>query len=110
MALVSGIFNILNEKIHELNLRRINKINLKVGDMVGVDDKTLKACFEVFAESTPAEDAELEIEHIPLRGKCGNCEMEFLLSNYRFQCPYCTESAIKIISGKGLYIESIEAE
>lgn len=110
MALVSSIFNTINEKIREYKINRISQVKLMVGDMVGVEDITMRSCFELFAEATPAEGASLVIEHIPIRAQCRNCGHEYTARGWSFKCPECSSTGARIVSGKELYIDSIEAE
>lgn len=110
MAMVSSIFNVINDKIREYGINRVTQVKLVVGEMTGVEDNTMKACFELFAETTPVEGARLVIERIPIKVKCRSCGNEYIASNMRFKCAACGGSDIKIITGKELYIENIEAE
>jgi Zn finger protein HypA/HybF (possibly regulating hydrogenase expression) len=110
MAMVSSIFEVLKDKIQEHGVNRVVQVKLIVGDMTGVEDMTMKACFEIFAEATPVEGACLVIEHVPIKAKCNICANEFEVNRHSFQCAYCGNTSANIISGKELYIDSIEAE
>ena len=110
MAMVSSIFNVINDKIKEYGINKVKQVKLVVGEMTGVEDYTMKACFELFAEATPVEGALLVIERIPIKVKCRSCGNEYIASNMRFRCASCGGTNINIISGKELYIENIEAE
>jgi len=109
-ALVDNIFQILNVKIKELQLRKISQIKLVVGEMTAVEETTLSACFEAFAKDTVAEGAQLIFERVPLRGKCRQCGQVFKIENYRFICPECDDKAVEVISGREFYIDSLTAE
>lgn len=110
MALVSSIFNVVKEKIEEHKIKRVLQVKLMVGEMTGVEDITMKSCFELFAESTPVEGAKLVIERIPIKVQCKVCGNEFETRGLIIQCPDCKSTSFKIISGKELYIDSIEVE
>jgi hydrogenase nickel incorporation protein HypA/HybF len=110
MTLVSSIFNIIKDKIKEYKINRVIQVKLMVGEMTGVEDMTMKACFELLAEATPAEGARLVIERIPIKAQCRFCGNEFIIRGWSYQCPDCCNTGVKIISGKELYIDSIEAE
>lgn len=109
-ALVDNIFQILNTKIDELQLKKINQVKLVVGEMTAVEEMTLSACFEVFAKDTVAEGAQVVFERVPLRGKCPHCGQIFKINNYEFICPECDNKSVEVISGREFYIESLEAE
>jgi len=109
-ALVSSIFGILNEKIKEYNVNKVKQVKLMVGDMTGVEDMTMKSCFEIVAKDTPVEGADLIIQRIPVKAQCTNCNHEFIVHGWDYKCPQCNKTGVRIIAGKELYIESIEAE
>jgi hydrogenase nickel incorporation protein HypA/HybF len=110
MAIVSNIFSIVDMKIKEHGVSRVIQVKLVVGDMAGVEDMTMTSCFEIFAKNTPAEGARLVIEHVPIKAQCQKCGNEFTIIRWNFKCPDCGNMGIRIMSGKELYIESIEAE
>lgn len=66
--------------------------------------------FEILSKGTVAEGAALEAEEIPLTGQCKNCSKKFVIKNYVFRCPYCESPNVEIISGRELFIESIEVD
>ena len=110
MAMVSSIFNIIDDNIKQYNINRVIQVKLIVGDMTGVEDMTMKGCFELFAQDTPVEGAQLVIEHVPIKARCRTCGNEFVVQNMHYKCANCGNERISIISGKELYIDSIEAE
>lgn len=109
-ALVDNIFQILNVKINEYKIKKINQIKLVIGEMTGAEEVTLSACFEVYAKGTVAEGAQLVFERIPLRGKCLECGHEFRVKNYKFICPECNVKTVEVVSGREFYIDSLLAE
>ncbi len=110
MAIVSGLFEIIDRQVVKHNLQKVSLVRLKVGDLTAIEPMTLTACFEVFAEGTVVEGAELSIERIPITGRCSECDLEFEIKNYDFRCPNCTGAKIEMLSGKELYIDSLDAE
>ena len=43
---------------------------------------------ETLKGNTIARDAELLIDHVPLKGKCKNCGSNFQINNYIFKCKW----------------------
>jgi len=109
-AIVGSLFEIINRQVIKHHLQKVSLVRLKVGKLTAVEPMTLTACFEVFAEGTVVEGAELCIELVPIVGRCNECCLEFEIRNYDFYCPSCTSSTIEMISGKELYIDSLDAE
>jgi hydrogenase nickel incorporation protein HypA/HybF len=50
----------------------------------------------------------LHIEEIPVVVSCRDCQAQWTINEPAFQCPQCQSSAIDVISGRELDIESIE--
>ncbi len=109
-AIVSGLFEIINRQVSEHRIRKVSRVRLKVGDFAAVEPMTLTGCFEVFAEGTVVEGAELVIQRVPITGGCRACGLEFEVKNYDFRCPDCANSTVDMLSGKELYIDSLDVE
>ncbi|MBI5890986.1 MAG: hydrogenase maturation nickel metallochaperone HypA [Nitrosomonadales bacterium] len=108
-AIVGGLMRILEQKAARNGVAHISSVLLKVGRLRAVEPQQLSACFEMFAEGTVADGAELVIDVIGVRGRCRACATEFDVPHYRFECPACAGSDIEVIQGQELYIESFEA-
>jgi hydrogenase nickel incorporation protein HypA/HybF len=108
-AIVSGLMRILEQKAAQHGVARISRVLLKVGRLCAVEPQQLVACFEMFAEGTVAEGAELVIGVIGVRGRCRQCTTEFDVPRYRFECASCGGNDIEVIQGQEMYIESFEA-
>jgi hydrogenase nickel incorporation protein HypA/HybF len=72
--------------------------------------ESLTFCFEVITKGTPLEEVKLEMNTVPLRGRCRTCGEEFQIRNYFFSCPLCKSRDIETIAGKELLVKEIEAE
>ncbi len=108
-AIVSGLMRILEERATAHGVEHITRVTIKVGRLRAVEPKQLRACFEMFAEGTRADAAELVIDEVPVRARCKACGTEFEVPRYRFECPGCGGGDVDVISGQELYIESFEA-
>ncbi|TXT37340.1 MAG: hydrogenase nickel incorporation protein HypA/HybF [Comamonadaceae bacterium] len=108
-AIVGGLMRILEQKATRHGVARISRVLLKVGRLCAVEPQQLIACFEMFAEGTVADGAELVIDVIGVRGRCRQCAHAFDVPRYRFECPACGGNDIEVIQGQELYIESFEA-
>jgi len=107
-AIVSGLMRILEQQAAQHGVDRIVRVTLKVGRLRAVEPQQLRLCFEVFAEDTLAEGAELEIVQMPVRARCKDCGVEFEVPRFHFDCPGCGGGDVDVLSGQELYIESFE--
>lgn len=87
---------------------RVARINLEVGKLSAIVPESLTFCFQIAAQGTPLEGAELNIEEIPVEAVCRKCGHRFTIENPAFSCPSCSDSDIQMISGRELDIKSIE--
>ena len=110
IAIVSSLFEIIDRQVAEHRIESISRVHLKVGELASVEPMTLTACFEVLAEGSVAQGAELVIESLPVMARCAPCDALFRVVKYQFQCPTCRGDAVDLVSGKELYIDSLEAK
>ena len=90
--------------------RRVTKVYLKVGHLRQVVPSALAFGFELVAQETPVEGAELVLEEVPATGKCFACGSESRLESFPLQCKACGGFDLEIVAGEELYVESLEIE
>ncbi|MBI5784403.1 MAG: hydrogenase maturation nickel metallochaperone HypA [Rhodocyclales bacterium] len=108
-AIVEGLMRILEAQAARHRVARISSVIVKVGRLRAVEPAQLVACFEMFAEGTVAEGAQLKIEAVSVRARCKACATEFEVPRFRFECPGCGGGDVDVVQGQELYIESFEA-
>jgi hydrogenase nickel incorporation protein HypA/HybF len=90
--------------------RRVTKLYLKVGHLRQVVPSALAFGFELVAQETSVEGAELVLEVVPATGKCRACGSESRLESFPLQCKACGGFDLEIVAGEELYVESLEME
>ena len=78
--------------------------------MSAVVPQSLRFCFEVARRDTPLDGAELHIEEIPVQARCRSCDRQWTVDEPVFRCPGCAGTALEIVSGRELDIQSIELQ
>jgi hydrogenase nickel incorporation protein HypA/HybF len=92
------------------NGRRVTKVYLKVGHLRQVVPSALAFGFELLAQGTPVEGADLEMEEIPATGLCRVCGTESRLESFPLRCGTCESFDLELLGGEELYVESLELE
>ena len=110
MALAQGTLDIVLDNAAKHGATTVTRVKLVVGQMTEVVPDSLRFCFDALAKGTPAEGAELEIEITPLLGSCRDCQNEFAIERFRFQCPACGSAGVEIISGRELRVDQLEVD
>lgn len=108
ISIVTSLFEIIASEVERQQIATISKVHLKMGELAALEPMTLTACFDLLAEGTPAQGAELVIEVLPLTGSCAWCGSRFRVLRYRFSCPDCGNQHTELVGGKELYLDSLE--
>jgi len=93
----------------EHDATQIHRIVLRIGALSGVDPDALRLAFDATVRGTPAAGAELELETVPARGRCVDCDLEFgVESDYIFTCPRCGRISGELVQGREMELARIE--
>jgi hydrogenase nickel incorporation protein HypA/HybF len=90
--------------------RQVTKVYLKVGHLRQVVPSALTFSFELVAQATPVEGADLILEEVAAVGRCRECDTETTLKTFPFLCKVCGTMNLEITQGEELYVESLEME
>jgi hydrogenase nickel incorporation protein HypA/HybF len=111
MGIAMEIVKIARASIPEdMQGARVQRVNLKVGQLSAIVADSLRFCFDLVVKETPLEGAELAIEEVPVTARCKDCQAEWTVSEAVFTCPACHSGTIDMLSGRELDITSIEIE
>ncbi len=109
LGIAQDLFSVILAEAKKKSVNKISRIVIKVGEGSGIEHDFLKHSFkDHIIPGTIAENAEFEIRHEPIKLKCKDCNREITPESLNC-CPYCKGQNIEIISGKDIYVESIEA-
>jgi hydrogenase nickel incorporation protein HypA/HybF len=92
------------------NGRRVTKVQLKVGHLRQVVPSALSFSFELVAQDTPVDGAQLEMEEVPAVGLCRDCGAESRLESFPLQCLECEGFDLEVLTGEELFVEFLELE
>lgn len=110
LPVVKELIKIVSAEAERRHLKTVKSITVVVGELSSVVDESVQMYFELLAQETPCEGAQLRFEHRPAMLKCTSCGNEFE-HRHRFECPVCGAQGT-LIRGTGLelYVKSIDAE
>ena len=109
-SIASELLNIAINECSKNGYSKIQSIRVLIGRATGVMPDALLFAFDVLKENTPAGQAELIIEEIPVKGICRECGKEFESNEpyMIFLCPFCGSLSLQITAGKELNITEME--
>ena len=110
LSIAQSLLKIVEDESKKHGVSQVTQVHLRIGTLTAIVPEALTFSFEIIAERTVAEGATVDIEVVPGRGRCQNCNIEFDVDTAFFLCPKCGGIASEIISGRELEITYIEAE
>lgn len=113
MTLLSSVTQIIAEEMEQHGLTRLTRVTLRSGALAGLVPEAMRFAWEVLTDSGQFKGADLCVETVPVRLRCGECLCEFAPEEQVVfaACPVCgAQMGHKVLAGREVYIESIEGE
>jgi len=112
LAICRSLVDAMLEEFRRLEptAKRITRVRVVAGRLHQLVPDFLRSAYEVFTQDTPAEGSELELEIVPLEGRCRACGWKGEIEPPVFQCARCDACAIELDGGKELVLDRMEIE
>jgi hydrogenase nickel incorporation protein HypA/HybF len=110
LAITQGILDIALDEANKRGLSRVLSITIKLGEFSGVVPQLIQEYYNLVAKGTPAENAELIVEKVPVTVRCLACGAESTVPRRQIRCPACQSQEIKMLTGREFYVSSMEVE
>jgi hydrogenase nickel incorporation protein HypA/HybF len=104
LALMEGVLEAVRDRLGE---RRVARIRLRVGRLLGVDPGAMRFCYDVCTKGSAMEGALLQIDEIAARVLCRSCKSESELNDEVALCS-CGSSDLDVLAGRELAIAEVE--
>lgn len=111
LGIAKDLFAKVRAKAKENKLKRITRIKIKLGEASAVEKEFLRHSFiDHILPGSIAEGAALEIAKEEVKARCETCDKSISVQEAGLSCPHCGGRELEIISGKDVYVESIEGK
>jgi hydrogenase nickel incorporation protein HypA/HybF len=110
LSIASAILEAVEAEASRHPGARFTKVAVRVGELSGVNSDALAFGFEALVKDSPWEPLALEIEDVPLKHHCPQCDATFPVQQFETQCPGCGNIQTKCVSGEELDIAYMELE
>ncbi len=109
-SLTKQIVKIVNNTALNNDAGKVNSVRLVIGESSGIIPDSVQLYFDMIAQGTPAEGAQLVISCIASQMHCPNCDKNFIRPRFSFECPDCGTLGNPTDIGNEFYVESVELE
>ncbi len=111
LSIAQSIIHIVERHIKKNQVEHVRVVRLQIGEASGIKVDALQWSFSLLAELLPQlQGAYLQIEQIPHRAYCQQCQQDFAVKEYIPRCPQCNEWSADILSGTELQILEMETD
>ena len=118
-SVAAELINALLPQVEKIE-GQITGVVLKKGEMRILSDHAMTSAFQMLAEGTLLEHAQLVIEHVPVSVSCSSCGYQGGVKHvsddaFHFvavpilTCPKC-ESEVDMQTGRELYVDSLTVQ
>lgn len=85
----------------------VREVRVSVGEFSGVEAELFREAFVRVSRGSLVEGADLNVQRVPLEGRCRRCGREFIVQRFRFVCPACGGREVQVVRGEELLLESL---
>ena len=110
ISVAENLSSIVLEAAVKEKLSRVTRVNICFGQMIQIVPEIFEFAFREAVRNTIAQDAEVDLEILPVQMRCKHCGSDFLVMENYYFCNMCSSNDLEIIQGKELLIKSIEGE
>jgi hydrogenase nickel incorporation protein HypA/HybF len=107
LGIAQDILNKALDTAHKEGAQKVTRVHVKVGEHTAVDVADFRFCFDALKAGTIASEAELAVETAP-PAECRVCKTSFSPEADPSACPACGSSEVEIMTGRELYVDSVE--
>jgi hydrogenase nickel incorporation protein HypA/HybF len=88
----------------------VDSITVRIGRAAGIMPDSLMFAFDALKGPTPAKNAMLVVQAVPVGGRCNACGKEFETKDdpYVFSCPLCGSGSFELTKGREMEIVEME--
>jgi hydrogenase nickel incorporation protein HypA/HybF len=116
MSVAQSLIDIIRSEMDKHAVTTLQAVKIKAGRINAIVPEALETAFSTLTHGTALEGARLELETVPLVLECCSCGTRFTSATedtlfLHAACPECGwEFGHRVVTGRELYIEYIEAD
>ena len=108
IKLAESIVSILEKQVSGPEIGKVKTVYLEVGQLRYIVPEILESGFKQIPKSKKLQSAKINIEVVPIKVRCTECESEYIVEDNTFSCGKCQSSKTEMISGDEFILKGIE--
>lgn len=108
LSIALGIVKIAEDQRQKANAQQIDKIELEIGALSGVELESLDFVWPMAVKDTSLEKADYKVDYVEGLAECLECGQQFPIKNLYDECPVCKGYFKNIVAGKELRVKALE--
>jgi len=110
MGITQGIIESAVNAAEEAGMARITEVRVSIGELTEIVEFALQFAFEALTPGTMAQGATLVVNHVSAASHCNDCGADYDHDRFQMLCTECGSMNVKLLKGRELQIDSIEAD
>ncbi len=110
MSIAEGVLTAVLDAAGGCDARRVDRVELVVGQMRLVVPEALVMAWQVISEGTLAARSELAVIETPMEAQCRQCGRKFAPRIDNYLCPGCGQADVDIFAGDDIILKSVVCE
>lgn len=110
LGIVTAMLREATREAEMRSARRITRLCCRVGVLRGIDESLLREAFRAARKGTPARNATLEVDSVPMRYECPVCANAGDSRDILLECPRCGAGSVRMRGGDELELDSMDIE
>jgi len=106
-SIALSIVDIAREEVVKNNALGVEKIDLEIGKLSGIEIDSLKFVWEPAVKDTVLENAKRDIDEVEAVSRCQDCDHVFPAEYLFNECPACGSLLTVLQKGKELRVKSL---
>ncbi|MBI4695689.1 MAG: hydrogenase maturation nickel metallochaperone HypA [Gammaproteobacteria bacterium] len=107
VALAEEVLHIVGIEAERHGLSRVTEIGLSIGAWSCVVPEALAFALEAVLAGSVASGARLDLESVPGRLRCGECDNEYAPEDRYEPCPACGRFGPQVIAGNDMIVRRV---
>ena len=112
LSLMAELQTLAEQQARRAGATRIHRLQLRIGELAGVDGDALRLAFEVVVANSADRElwrtATLDLETVPARCFCPDCRQPFRPPDVIHACPRCGRLSRQLLAGRELEVVALE--